>query len=254
MGDQPSRDLPGIVISRSAGDDPQRRRFEDALIGRLGTDAPCPVLVVPHVYHLNPSGPVARRLADVVARRDDSAAPLVVGAWLYPRATAWTLAALGCAEADKVFAVDLRDAADPDGCAAALVAMAGADAAAAPAVEHLGSPGDPRWYPVLDYDRCVACRQCLDFCLFGVYALDADDRVVATQPDNCKPGCPACARVCPAKAIMFPQFAGSAAIAGADADARPDEAPSVPAPAVGDDARRDDLDDLIDTLDRLDDD
>jgi len=46
-------------------------------------------------------------------------------------------------------------------------------------------------------------------------------------PDNCKTGCPACSRICPAGAIMFPIYAKDAAIAGApgllmspDADAK----------------------------------
>ena len=25
------------------------------------------------------------------------------------------------------------------------------------------------WFPVIDYDRCTNCMQCLSFCLFGVY-------------------------------------------------------------------------------------
>ncbi len=64
----------------------------------------------------------------------------------------------------------------------------------------------PRWYPVIDYGRCTNCQECLNFCLFGVYDLDARGRVWVKVPDACRPGCPACARVCPAGAIMFPQY------------------------------------------------
>ena len=28
------------------------------------------------------------------------------------------------------------------------------------------------WFPVIDYDRCTNCMQCLSFCLFGVYGVD----------------------------------------------------------------------------------
>ncbi|MCA9058620.1 MAG: ferredoxin family protein [Planctomycetaceae bacterium] len=71
-----------------------------------------------------------------------------------------------------------------------------------------------RWYPVIDYSRCTNCMECIDFCLFGVYGVDALDRILVEQQDNCKKGCPACSRVCPADAIMFPQHK-TPAIAGA---------------------------------------
>jgi len=71
-----------------------------------------------------------------------------------------------------------------------------------------------RWYPVIDYSRCTNCMECIDFCLFGVYGLDDAETILVEQPDNCRKGCPACSRVCPAGAIMFPQHKAPA-IAGA---------------------------------------
>ena len=56
----------------------------------------------------------------------------------------------------------------------------------------------------------------LSFCLFGVYEVGENGRVVVKEPGNCKPGCPACARVCPEAAIMFPKYA-SAPINGGEA-------------------------------------
>jgi NAD-dependent dihydropyrimidine dehydrogenase PreA subunit len=73
-----------------------------------------------------------------------------------------------------------------------------------------------RWYPVIDFSRCTNCMECIDFCLFGVYGVDSADRILVEQPDNCRKGCPACSRVCPANAIMFPQHK-TPAIAGAAA-------------------------------------
>lgn len=64
------------------------------------------------------------------------------------------------------------------------------------------------WFPVIDYDRCTNCKQCFNFCLFGVYALD-DDKVKVQKPNACKTNCPACARVCPQKAIIFPKYKDS---------------------------------------------
>jgi Pyruvate/2-oxoacid:ferredoxin oxidoreductase delta subunit len=82
------------------------------------------------------------------------------------------------------------------------------------AAEQLLKQPDRRWYPVIDYSRCTNCMECLDFCLFGVYGVDSLDRILVENQDNCKRGCPACSRVCPEHAIMFPDYK-TAAIAGA---------------------------------------
>ncbi|MEI7774185.1 MAG: ferredoxin family protein [Verrucomicrobiota bacterium] len=62
------------------------------------------------------------------------------------------------------------------------------------------------WFPVIDYDRCTNCMQCLSFCLFGVYGVDAERQIQVQNQDNCKTNCPACSRVCPEAAIMFPKY------------------------------------------------
>jgi NAD-dependent dihydropyrimidine dehydrogenase PreA subunit len=80
--------------------------------------------------------------------------------------------------------------------------------------EALLATPDRRWYPVVDYSRCTNCLECLDFCLFGVYGVDSMDRILVENQDSCKKGCPACSRVCPEQAIMFPEYK-TAAIAGA---------------------------------------
>jgi Pyruvate/2-oxoacid:ferredoxin oxidoreductase delta subunit len=46
------------------------------------------------------------------------------------------------------------------------------------------------WFPVIDYDRCTNCMQCLSFCLFGVYGVDQQHRIHAQNHDNCKPTAP----------------------------------------------------------------
>jgi Pyruvate/2-oxoacid:ferredoxin oxidoreductase delta subunit len=74
-------------------------------------------------------------------------------------------------------------------------------AAAAPA------PGTWKpWFPVIDYSRCTNCMQCLSFCLFDVYGVSADRQIQVQNPSNCKTECPACSRVCPEVAIMFPKY------------------------------------------------
>ena len=62
------------------------------------------------------------------------------------------------------------------------------------------------WFPVIDTDRCTNCMQCLTFCLFDVYGVAADHTLRVENPANCKVNCPACSRVCPEVAIMFPKY------------------------------------------------
>lgn len=133
-----------------------------------------------------------------------------------------------------IHCLDLR-VADADKLAAEVVRIAEAatvqaETEAAPAIGSVEGPWGPgdnvrsplrldetvtrRWYPVIDYSRCTNCMECIDFCLFGVYGIDGAETILVEQPDNCRKGCPACSRVCPANAIIFPQHKAPA-IAGA---------------------------------------
>jgi NAD-dependent dihydropyrimidine dehydrogenase PreA subunit len=101
-----------------------------------------------------------------------------------------------------------------------VVSPSGINPEASPAAEARFAPEalltqpQRRWYPVIDYSRCTNCMECLDFCLFGVYGVDKMDRLLVENQDNCKKGCPACSRVCPEQAIIFPDYK-TPAIAGA---------------------------------------
>jgi Pyruvate/2-oxoacid:ferredoxin oxidoreductase delta subunit len=87
--------------------------------------------------------------------------------------------------------------------AAGIAALVEQERDAAGAVRH----GEWKpWFPVIDYDRCTNCMQCLSFCLFGVYGVDKESRIQVQNNDNCKTNCPACSRVCPEAAIMFPKY------------------------------------------------
>lgn len=98
----------------------------------------------------------------------------------------------------------------------ALLAFAGVDIyakrvtwKALPYDEHalLAEYGVP-WFPVIDRSRCTGCGTCADYCLFSVYKTDpkreAHERVRIAAPLNCKTGCPACSRLCPTGALIFP--------------------------------------------------
>jgi len=188
-------------------------------------------------------------LADLAAEADG---PLHVVA-CYPRAVRWLFAFAGAPLAGSATVHNMRteeaatilsglglpaadDAADTDGLeetarrVSAPAAEEDTDAADArrvrrPAALHARGPADAApgksapdawiaWYPVIDRDRCTGCKQCVEFCLFGTYAVDADGRVRVASPASCKLNCPACARVCPASAIIFPKFADGGFIAG----------------------------------------
>jgi len=72
-----------------------------------------------------------------------------------------------------------------------------------PVYDKLDSDWTP-WFPVIDAERCTHCRKCVDFCMFGVYAVEAE-KVRVIKPESCKTDCPACARICPQNAIIFPK-------------------------------------------------
>jgi NAD-dependent dihydropyrimidine dehydrogenase PreA subunit len=236
--------IPRAIISRSPDGGHGRRGFEDAVAARLA-GAGVRVLVVPHVYHLAADHAAVGLLADLRG-------PSVLGAWLNPRASRWVVSALGVPEAPMA-SWDFGASASPEECAEAMLGELGGPAGEQASIEDVSGAVAERWYPVVDYSRCTGCGQCLDFCLFGVYSREGD-RVVASSPDNCKPGCPACARVCPSAAIMFPHYADDPAIAGADrqpAGEAPAGGTAESQPAAGQ-SSDEDLADLLTALDEFD--
>jgi len=62
------------------------------------------------------------------------------------------------------------------------------------------------WFPVIDFARCTNCMQCLSFCLFDVYGVDEQGQITVRNESKCKTSCPACSRVCPEVAILFPKY------------------------------------------------
>ena len=145
--------------------------------------------------------------------RDLASAPELTIAACYPRAVKWLFASAGArlpesttkvwnmrvetpeAVLDGVLngGVKRREPADPV-------------AAPEPAAHLAATSGWKPWFPVIDYSRCTNCMQCLSFCLFDVYGVSADQKIQVQNQSNCKTECPACSRVCPEVAIMFPKY------------------------------------------------
>ena len=176
---------------------------------------------IPHLYHISESSRLWNKLAD-------HAGKAILLCWMHPRPAEWLLRRHGIAtEQLTILNVNSFPSADAAIRAAVEALEAGSPAGreAEPAAEgETFSPGETRlcnepvamrWYPVMDGSRCINCGHCLQFCLFGVYELDAGGRVTVRNPDRCKTGSPACSRICPQSAIMFPLYENDQAIAGA---------------------------------------
>jgi Pyruvate/2-oxoacid:ferredoxin oxidoreductase delta subunit len=124
----------------------------------------------------------------------DDRSLLVLG--LFPDQTAPALE-----DATGQVRIEARDITGLD--ATAIVALVEKTRGATP----MNEPGKWKpWFPVIDYSRCTNCMQCLSFCLFDVYGVSADHKIQVQNNDNCKTNCPACSRVCPEVAIMFPKY------------------------------------------------
>lgn len=174
------------------------------------------VLRTPEVYFQTGSlEPLLRELGE---------GPLVVLSWLYPRAEFWLLRKLGV-EGIRVENLP-SDSTDERAILPIQLRMETTQKLferlqrmlrneGRGTLKVVDAPTDYRWYPVIDYQRCTNCLECLEFCLFGVYGEGSGGTVEVASPERCKPGCPACSRVCPEGAIIFP-LSEEAGIAGAD--------------------------------------
>ena len=121
----------------------------------------------------------------------------------YPRAVRWLLQWAGIDSANVTVHNQRANTAGE-----ILAAVGGEAVDDCPSLSHERGGWVP-WFPVIDYDRCVNCKQCLAFCPFGVYELSEDRTVVVKNPRSCKDNCPACARMCPQAAIIFPKVTES---------------------------------------------
>lgn len=193
---------PTAILSRQLQPSDARRAFEDDLARRCAA-AGWDVLAIPHVYHLPADDALWAELAAL-------SAPIALMSWMYARPARWLLRESGI---EPAAVIDLGECADAHEVVALLSGALG-EVEGAGSVREVERPVAERWYPVIDRSRCIGCGHCLQFCLFGVYASDDAGRVVIERPDNCKPGCPACSRICPEGAIIFPMCDDSA-IAGA---------------------------------------
>ncbi len=186
-----------IILSR-------RREVSDiqmaqTLADRFGTH----VLSIPFLYDLRARDAAVRRLREMATRTEESC---VFVAPLPKRATESLLESLlGQTAAEQFRAVIEYRSDSADDVIQVVAAGMNSEPTSQPGtVEFLEEATPRRWYPVIDGKRCTGCLECVNFCLFGVYVIGENDRPSVDQPDACRDGCPACSRVCPGQAIMFP--------------------------------------------------
>ena len=152
---------------------------------------------------------VVRDLCETAARRDPLLAKAAAGEAVivacHPRAVRALFRAAGAPlKGGRALLLNMRSTGAAEILAAVFARVGKAQRARAVRSAGRCSAWAP-WFPVIDHERCVNCKQCLSFCLFGVYGRGANGHVEVQQPTHCKTNCPACARICPEVAIMFPK-------------------------------------------------
>ena len=63
------------------------------------------------------------------------------------------------------------------------------------------------WGPKIDYEKCVNCGKCVDYCKLGVYEFEEKEdvkRSVVKNPNKCVVFCTGCEAKCPVGAITHP--------------------------------------------------
>ncbi len=177
--------------------DPVIGPFEESTLETLRRKFSGNIWVLPHLYDLPDFCEEFREIRD-------NGEPIVAFSWLPVRAAFARLrqrtgvTKLTCFDLAEIHnsAVSLESLSFPDS----------NDAEIFVEIRRSEKSLHKRWYPIIDEQVCQNCLECVNFCLFGVYTIQENQTPLVEQPDQCRDGCPACSRVCPAGAILFPEY------------------------------------------------
>lgn len=62
------------------------------------------------------------------------------------------------------------------------------------------------WFPAIDAEKCIGCKECMNFCRDTVYAFDeATHKVFVKDKWHCQVYCQSCTHACTKDAITFPE-------------------------------------------------
>jgi ferredoxin len=66
--------------------------------------------------------------------------------------------------------------------------------------------GKISWDPRIDYEKCISCGKCFDFCHVGAFRVEEKDgkKRIVVNPNRCIVFCRGCQPVCPEGAITHP--------------------------------------------------
>jgi NAD-dependent dihydropyrimidine dehydrogenase PreA subunit len=60
------------------------------------------------------------------------------------------------------------------------------------------------WYPIIDYDLCISCMKCVEFCPVKVLE-EKDGKPVVAYKEKCHDFLGNCGKICPVGAISYPE-------------------------------------------------
>ena len=62
------------------------------------------------------------------------------------------------------------------------------------------------WDPKIDYEKCIACGKCVNFCHVDAFRIEekGGQKRTVVNPDKCIVSCRGCEDVCPTGAITHP--------------------------------------------------
>ncbi len=76
--------------------------------------------------------------------------------------------------------------------------------------EYHGVPREKiPWGPTINYEKCVSCGKCVEYCHMGVFEFEDKNgkkRPVIKKPHGCVVFCKGCETQCPAGAITHPSI------------------------------------------------